>query len=209
MRRLLRWVLRGTALVVVLALVVFGFTAVRVWQVARLDSRATVDAIVVLGASQFDGRPSPIFQARLDHARELHADGVAPVVVTVGGNRAGDRFTEAAAGGRYLRGAGVPGDAVVEVGEGSDTLGSLRAVALVAREREWDDVVLVTDPWHSYRARSMASHVGLRARTSPTRSGPVVQGRTREVRYIVRETFAYLYYRVFGGSRLAEAPDAV
>ncbi|HVF04068.1 MAG TPA: YdcF family protein [Frankiaceae bacterium] len=196
-----------TALVVV-ALLVAGFVAVRVWQVARLDTRERVDAIVVLGAAQFDGRPSEIFEARLRHARSLYADGVAPVVVTVGGNQEGDRFTEASAGGRYLRGQGVPGEAVVEVGEGGDTYTSLAAVATLAERRSWDRVVLVTDPWHSYRARAMAGDVGLAARTSPARSGPVVQGRARQVRYILRETAAYLYWRL-GLTSDRRAPNAV
>lgn len=195
-RRVLRWSFRIAASLLAVAVVVTGFTAVRVWQVARLDSRARVDAIVVLGASQFDGRPSPIFRARLDHAKELYDDGIGPLVVTVGGNREGDRFTEAAAGARYLRSSGVPADALAEVGKGSDTLTSLAAVAALAEERSWDRVVLVTDPWHSYRARAMAGDVGLSARTSPARSGPVVQGRAREVRYIARETAAYLYWRL-------------
>ena len=209
MRRVLRWLSRAAAAVLVVVVLVVGFTALRVWQVARLDSRAKVDAIVVLGASQFDGRPSAIFQARLDHAKALYDDGVGPVVVTVGGNREGDRFTEAAAGARYLRTAGVPAGDVAEVGEGSDTLGSLRAVAVLAEERSWDRVVLVTDPWHSYRARAMAGEVGLSARTSPARSGPAVQGRGREVRYILRETAAYLYYKVLGRSSGGRGPSAV
>jgi uncharacterized SAM-binding protein YcdF (DUF218 family) len=191
---------------VLLVLVVVGFTAFRVWQVAREDSRAHVDAIVVLGASQFDGRPSSIFRSRLDHAKTLYDAHVAPVVVTVGGNRQGDRFTEAGAGAAYLRGRDVPG--VVELAVGRDTLSSLRAVAAEAKRRSWHDVVLVTDPWHSYRARAMADEVGLRATTSPTRSGPAVQGRGREIRYIARETVAYLYFRVFGRGA-GRGPSAV
>ena len=206
-RRLVRWTVRAVLAAVVLSLLVAGVTAVRIWQVARLDSRAKVDAIVVLGAAQFDGRPSPIFRARLDHAKALYDDGVGGVVITVGGNREGDRFTEAAAGARYLRSSGVPSSAVAEVGEGSDTLTSLAAVAALVQERSWDRVVLVTDPWHSYRARVMARDVGLTARTSPARTGPVVQGRGREMRYIARETAAVLYYRVFGTGR--HGPRAV
>jgi uncharacterized SAM-binding protein YcdF (DUF218 family) len=207
-RRGLRLLLRGAAVFVVVVLVVTGFTAFRVWQVARQDSRDTADAIVVLGASQFDGRPSAIFRARLDHAKALYDGKVAPVVVTVGGNRQGDRFTEAGSGASYLRSLGVPGDDVAEVAEGRDTLTSLQAVAVMARERSWRDVVLVTDPWHSYRARAMAGEVGLHAETSPARSGPAVQGRGRELRYIARETVAYLYYKAFGASR-RRGPSAV
>ena len=206
-RRVLRWSFRGLVACCVLVLLATVFTAVRIWQVARLDSRARVDAIVVLGASQFDGRPSPIFQARLDHAKALYEDGVGPVVVTVGGNREGDRFTEAAAGARYLRSSGVPGDAVAEVGEGSDTFTSLSAVAVLAEERSWERVVLVTDPWHSYRARAMAGDVGLSARTSPARTGPAVRTRATQLRYIARETAAYLYWRVGFSGR--HGPSAV
>ena len=206
MRRALRWARRAVAAALVVVLLVVGWTAFRVWSVAREDSRDRVDAIVVLGASQFDGRPSSIFRSRLDHAKELYDADVAPVVVTVGGNRQGDRFTEAAAGARYLRDAGVAD--VAEVGVGSDTLTSMQAVARTARERRWRRVLLVTDPWHSFRARSMAREVGLSAETSPTRSGPVVQGRGRELRYIARETAAYLHYKVFRTS-FGRGPSAV
>jgi len=206
-----RWarrLLRAVAALVVVVLLVVGWTAFRVWKVARDDSRAAADAIVVLGASQFDGRPSSVFKARLDHAKRLYDQKIAPVVVTVGGNRQGDRFTEAGAGATYLRGNGVPSEALAEVAEGSDTLTSLRAVARLAKERDWDDVLLVTDPWHSFRARSMAGQLGLHAETSPARTGPAVQGRGRELRYILRETAAYLHYKVFRTS-FGRGPSAV
>jgi uncharacterized SAM-binding protein YcdF (DUF218 family) len=204
----LRWGFRAAAAVVVLVVLVTGWTAFRVWQVAREDSRKHADAIVVLGASQFDGRPSAVFRSRLDHAKVLYDAAVAPTVVTVGGNRAGDRFTEGAAGASYLRDNGVPSADVVEVGSGKDTLTSLEAVARLARQHSWHDVVLVTDPWHSFRARAMAGEVGLHAETSPTRSGPAVHGRAGEARYIARETVAYLYYKVFRTS-FGRGPSAV
>lgn len=208
---ILRWrrrLVRAAMVVLVVVAAVVSWTAFRVWQVARQDSRARADAIVVLGASQFDGRPSAIFRARLDHAKALYEANVADTVVTVGGNRQGDRFTEAGAGAAYLRAHGVnPGD-VTEVAVGSDTLTSLQAVARLARERSWRDVLLVTDPWHSFRARSTAREVGLRARTSPSRTGPAVHGRGTEARYIARETVAYLYYKVFRTS-FGRGPSAV
>jgi uncharacterized SAM-binding protein YcdF (DUF218 family) len=207
-RRLRRLLFRAAAAVVVLVVLVVGWTAVRVWQVARQDSRAPADAIVVLGASQFDGRPSAIFRSRLDHAKALYDDGVATAVVTVGGNRQGDRFTEAGAGATYLRQQGVSDQDVTAVASGSDTLTSLQAVARLAKANGWHDVLIVTDPWHSFRARAMAAQVGLHARTSPTRHGPVVQGRGSEARYIARETVAYLYFKVFKTS-FGRGPSAV
>ena len=183
----------GALLVVV---VILGGTAFRVWQVARVDGDRPVDVVVVLGAAQYDGEPSSIFAARLRHAQELYEEGLAPVIVTTGGNRTGDEYTEAGAGRDYLIGRGVPADAVVAVPEGSDTLGSLQAVAAEAEAVGWDSALVVSDPWHSLRARTMARDAGLSAWASPTRSGPIVQTRETQARYIVRETGALLFYRL-------------
>jgi uncharacterized SAM-binding protein YcdF (DUF218 family) len=203
---LFRLVRRLVLAVVLLALLVVGGTATSIWWVARGDDRTPSDAIVVLGASQFDGRPSSVLQARLEHAKALYEQDVAPVVVTVGGGRPGDRFTEAEAGARYLRAGGISD--VVAVGEGGNTLQSLEAVQRLFAERGWSTAVVVTDPWHSLRSRAMAKDAGIDARTSPTRSGPSVRTRETQLRYIARETGAYLYYRVLG--RSAETgPDAV
>jgi uncharacterized SAM-binding protein YcdF (DUF218 family) len=197
---------RLLAAVVLAALAVVAGTGVRVWWVARQDDRPRSDAIVVLGASQFDGRPSAVFRARLDHAKALYDDGVAPRIVTVGGGRPGDRFTEAEAGARYLRSKGV--SAVVAVGVGSDTLRSLKAAKGRFAEHGWTSAVLVTDPWHSLRSRRMATDLGLTAVTSPARSGPANDSRGTEARYVARETAAYLYYRAFHRSSDA-GPRAV
>ncbi|HYH30880.1 MAG TPA: YdcF family protein [Pseudonocardia sp.] len=183
-----------------MALVLVGGTAFRVWQVARFDDRRPADVAIVLGAAQYDGEPSSIFAWRLRHAEALYEDGVAPRIVTTGGNRTGDAFTEAEAGRRYLIERGVPAEAVVAVGEGSDTLGSLQAVAARAEQEGWRSAIVVSDPWHSLRARIMARDSGLKAWTSPTRSGPVVQTRETQLRYIVRETAALLYYRLTNAS---------
>jgi uncharacterized SAM-binding protein YcdF (DUF218 family) len=192
-----RWFVRVVAVFVVLSLIVLGVTVFRVWHVARQDHHPASDAIVVLGASQFDGRPSAVFRARLDHALALYRAGFAPRLVTLGGSRPGDRFTEAAAGRAYFRGHGVPADDVTAVQTGDDTVTSLRAAASVFRQRAWHTAILVTDPWHALRAGRIANDEGIEARTSPTRTGPVVHGRGTEVRYVGRETMAFLYYRMF------------
>ncbi|WP_028930158.1 YdcF family protein [Pseudonocardia asaccharolytica] len=192
----MRWparLLLGGLLVVA---IILGGTAFRVWQTARVDGDRSVDAVVVLGAAQYDGDPSPVFAARLRHAHTLFQEGLAPRIVTVGGNRAGDEYTEAEAGRRYLIERGVPREAVVAVGEGADTLASLQAVAARAERDGWNTALIVSDPWHSLRARTMAQDSGLTAWTSPTRSGPVVQTRETQARYIFRETGALVYYRL-------------
>jgi len=193
---LLAWTVRLVTGAVLLGLLVVGGTAFRVWQVARIDDKRAADAVVVLGAAQYDGDPSSIFAARLRHAQQLYEDGLAPRIVTTGGGRPGDLYTEAEAGRRYLLSRGVPADAVVAVGVGSDTLGSLQAVAARAERDRWSSALIVSDPWHSLRARQMARDSGLAAWTSPTRTGPVVQTRETQVRYIVRETGALLYYQL-------------
>ncbi len=192
--RLLR---RLISLLLVAVLLVVGFTAFRIWTVARADQRGKVDAIVVLGASQFDGRPSEVFQARLDHAASLFRAGVAPRVVTLGGSQPSDRYTEAAAGQLYLAKHGVAAGQVIVIGTGTDTLQSITALAAAMKQHRWRTAVLVTDPWHEARSRRMASDKGITATTSPARTGPAVATRGTEARYIARETAAYLYYRVF------------
>jgi uncharacterized SAM-binding protein YcdF (DUF218 family) len=196
---------RVLATLLVVSVLVVGVTAVRVWWVARQDHHPRSDAIVVLGASQFDGKPSTVFRARLLHAKVLYDEGVATRVVTVGGGAPGDRFTEGEAGARFLRDRGVE---AIAVGKGRNTLQSLQALKTEFRAQGWKTAVLVTDPWHELRARRMATDLGIKATCSPTRNGPAVRDRGTELRYIARETAAYLYYRIFGASNEA-GPHAV
>jgi uncharacterized SAM-binding protein YcdF (DUF218 family) len=204
----IRFLRRAVVLLAVLALLGVTVTAFRVWSTARTDARPVSDAVVVLGASQFDGTPSRVFAARLRHAAALYEQGVAPRVITVGGSRPGDRFTEAAAGERFLVAEGVPRERILAVGEGSDTLESLEAYRDVADERGWASAVLVTDPWHALRARTMARDLGLEAESSPTRSGPIVISRGTQVRYIARETAALILYTVTGQSVTGNQPPS-
>ncbi|CAO5169136.1 DUF218 domain-containing protein [Frankia sp. AiPs1] len=186
-------------------IVVGAVTVVQVWWVGREDHHPRVEALVVLGASQYDGRPSAVFAARLDHAAALYREGVAPVVITIGGKQPGDRYTEAEAGAAYLRRRGVPAEKVIVIPEGSDTLGSLTAVAGVMNTRHWRSTVIVTDPWHSLRSRTMAHDLGLEAHTSPVTTGPTVHGIDTRIHYIVREGIGYRWYQLF---HRASPPEA-
>lgn len=170
--------------------------AARILQVAQRDDRSPVDAIVVLGAAANNGRPGHVLEARLDHALDLYAAGVAPVIVTAGGVGAGQTVSEGEAGREWLVTQGVPAEAVVAVGVGGDTISSLQAVELEQRARGWDSVLLVSDPWHLYRTQAMAEDVGLPvAGTSPADSGPNVERGDRIAFNVVRETAAFLVYR--------------
>jgi uncharacterized SAM-binding protein YcdF (DUF218 family) len=196
---------RMIGVAVLAVLLVVTSTSLAIWWTARQDSRPGSDAIVVLGSAQYNGVPSSIFEARLEHAIALYEDGVAPVIVTVGGKADGDQFAEAEAGQQYLADAGIPDDALLAVPEGGDTLESIRAVSAAFTERGWSSAVLVSDPWHAMRAERMAEDAGLDAESSPTRQGPAVQTRATQFRYILRETAAYLLYRATGES-VAGAP---
>ena len=191
---------RIITLVLLVALAIPPATWGWVWYTARQDDREASDAIIVLGASQYNGVPSPVFEARLRQAQALYLDGVAPVIVTVGGKQPDDNFTEATAGRNWLLDVGVPADHVVAVEEGRDTLQSFQAVSEVYEANEWETAILVSDPWHSLRSKVMASDFGIEAGTSPARSGPAVIERRTQLWYITRETASLWYYWIFNDS---------
>lgn len=198
----MRTAVRCGAGALLVATIVAGLVGWRVVRAATADPAlpaGAADAIVVLGAAQYDGDPSPVYRARLDHAKDLYDHGVAPRIVTIGGGKSADRTTEGAAGRDYLLSAGLPAEALVAVGTGSDTLVSLRAARTDLAARGWDDVVLVTDPGHAARASLMARDLGFDARVSPVRIGPAVDP-DLQPRYLFRETLATLFYLAVGGS---------
>ena len=201
----MRWIRRHPALAglsfVVLLLVGFvAGCAIVVWRAAHHDDASEIDradAIVVLGAAQYDGEPSPVFAGRLDHAALLYEQGRAGSVLVLGGGQPGDRFTEAEAGRTYLIEKGVPQDAILPVPKGHTTYESLRAAAPVMREAGMDSAFLVSDPWHNARVERMARDLGIDGHASATWQSAATSQDTRLEGY-VRETFAYLYYRVVG-----------
>jgi len=192
--RPLRLLVRLVTAVVALALVAGVVTAFRVVQAGRTDDARTADVLVVPGAAQFDGRPQDYLAARLQHALDLFESGTAPRILTLGGKRPGDRFTEADAGRTWLVDHGVAGGRVTAVGEGGDTLTSVRAAAAVMKKHGWTSAVVVTDPWHELRSTTMLRDQGVTALGSPTPSGPSHGDAWVVSRYVVRETAAYLAY---------------
>ena len=146
---------------------------VQVWSVGRSDSRKEVDAIVVMGVAQYDGRPSPQLQARLDHVLTLWKEGVAQLVVTTGGNQPGDRFTEARASADYLIAGGIPESSISMEDVGSTTLQSLQSVAEILKSRGLASVEIVTDPYHALRSQLIAQDLGLTAHVSPAENSAV------------------------------------
>jgi uncharacterized SAM-binding protein YcdF (DUF218 family) len=182
-------------------------TFLQVWRAARTDQARQAQAIVVFGTAQYNGVPSPVLAARLDHAIELYLRELAPVIVVTGGNQPGDEFTEATASANYLIQRGVPDEDVLREVSGTSSWQSLAAAANFLDDREINDVLLVSDPFHSLRIRAMASELGLEARSSPTKTSPI-RGMT-EARYMARETVAVAVGRIVGFRRQASIEDVV
>lgn len=175
-------------------------SAVAVWRAAHTDEASRIDradAVIVFGAAQYGGEPSPIFRGRLDHGALLYERGFSERIMVVGAGQPGDVFTEAEAGERYLVSTGIPDDHVLASPEGSTTFESLQAAAEVLEENGLDSAFLVSDPWHNLRIRRMARDLGIEGYASATWHSAARSQSTRLQGYI-RETFAYLYYRVVG-----------
>ena len=186
---MLRFLRHGVVLLLLAGAIVYTICLTMVLIVSQQDERPPVDAIVVLGAAQYNGRPSPVLRARLDHALALYRDGVAPMVVVTGGIGRGDTISEAVVGQRYLAARGVPPDAVVAQSEGRTTRASMSAVTEWLRPRGRRRVILVSDPFHMFRLRLEARRTGLEAHTSPTESSPISENPVLELRYLFAEGF--------------------
>ncbi len=181
-------------LVGILALGALGFAVVNQ---ARQDEAGPADAIIVLGTAQWDGRPSTTFRARLDHAHSLYQNGYSDLIVLTGGIAEGDIYSEAEVGLNYLNNLGVPQEHLLSVPIGLNSRESLEAASTQLLERGRERVILVSDPFHMFRVKQIASNEGLDPMGSPTTTSPIRPGSPAEQHYVVREVFAYLNYLFF------------
>jgi uncharacterized SAM-binding protein YcdF (DUF218 family) len=191
--------LAGKAAVVLLALllVYLGVTFAQVWWASRHDTGADASAIVVMGAAQYNGQPSPVLRARLDHAAELYRAGRAPMIIVTGGKQSGDRVTQGLTGFDYLRGQGIPEDALRIEAHGTNSYQELSAAALIVHNAgQAPEVLLVSDPYHTLRISQIAEQVGLTPHVSPAHTGS-------SMRSMARETAAVALGRIVGYRRLS------
>lgn len=203
---MIRRVLKVGVLVGLLLVGYFAVTFLQVVAASRRDRAEPSEAILVLGAAQYNGRPSPVLRARLDHAADLYDEGVAPVVVVTGGRREGDVFTEASAAAGYLQGRGVPSDALrLETG-GTNSWESMAAAARFLRDEGITEVVLVSSPYHALRIEHIAAEVGLDGRSSPADTPESVASTGG---HLVRETLAVGVGRIIGYRRLVDLDHRV
>jgi uncharacterized SAM-binding protein YcdF (DUF218 family) len=193
--------MRGVTLlgfvIVILIILALGMLGVAIVNQARQDEATPADAIVVLGTAQWVGQPSVTFRARLDHAYTLYSAGYADLIVLTGGTAPGDILSEAEVGANYLTGIGVPPEHLLTVPIGLNSRESLEGASteLVARGRQ--EVILVSDPFHMFRIKQIASDFGLEPHGSPTTTSPIRPGSPAEQRYVLREVFAYVNYLFF------------
>jgi uncharacterized SAM-binding protein YcdF (DUF218 family) len=180
-------------IVIVLPLYVGG----RVWYTANNTEPVKSDAIVVLGAAQFDGVPSPVLEARLLEAKRVFEKKLAPRILTVGSRAPGDRTTEAASGFYWLVDHGIDKKFVDSIPYGRDTFDSTKSYVDVMKKLNLKTAIIVTDQYHCLRAVTMASDLGISATCAPTRTGPASTSNS-SFRYLVRETGAYLAYVTLG-----------
>ena len=185
-----------------------GAATLRIWQQGGRDEQRPADAIVVLGAAQYDGRPSPVFKARLDHAVDLWHQGLAKAFVVTGGKLPGDRTTEAAVARRYAVDHGVPADAIFGEDQAHNTLESLRSVADALRSRDMGSAIFVSDPTHMLRVLRIADDLGIAGYGSPTTTSPVQQDPVRSAQATAHELGALAVYFLSGGAPTVEQPGS-
>lgn len=199
MRRLLKalgQVIAGTLFAVLL---IWGgsMAAVLVW--SAMDQARPADSIVVLGAAQYDGRPSPVLRARLDHGIELWNHGMAKLLILTGGQGYGDTTTEAAVGRAYARRHGIPDSAILLENRGRTTRESMLGVADILQKRGIRTAILVSDPFHMLRLSIIGRRFGMKPYTSPTRTSPISPNREKRWRYMLGESIkaplAFLFER--------------
>jgi uncharacterized SAM-binding protein YcdF (DUF218 family) len=176
------------ALAVLLGIaIVAAYSTYRIWEQGGHDEQRPAGAIVVLGAAQFDGRPSPVFAARLDHAVQLFLHYEVPYLVVTGGKAQGDRTTEAATARAYAIAHGVAASAILTEDRGRNTLESLQSVAGILRARGISDAVFVSDPTHMLRVLRIAQDLGMKAYGSPTPTSVIEADPSRRLDATIHE----------------------
>jgi len=192
-----RKLLKILVLLFAITLGVFGWLFFRIISTGQLDQSNHADAIVVLGAAEYAGKPSPVFQARLDHAKELYEKGVAPLVITTGGTYPGEKKSEGEVGRNYLQENGIPPSNIIAETESLTTKQNLMRVKDLTKEKNIQRIMIVSDPFHMYRAALIAKDLDLTPLTSPTRTSPISKNIWLELWYIGREAILILAHALF------------
>lgn len=192
-----RFIRRAISAIILLVLVIPIFVIGKTWYSGHYPTARNSDVIVVLGAAQFNGRPSDGLKARLVETKRIYLLGLAKSIITVGGGAPGDRTTEAASSKLWLVDHGINSKTITAIEKGRDTFGSTQSYVLEMKHRGWHSVIIVTDPYHCLRAVTMAQDLGAVSTCSPVRTGPNSISHFN-LHYLIRETGAYLAYITLG-----------
>ena len=189
--------IRYLCVVVLLIAAYPAWLAFTIWRQSHRDELHPADAIVVLGAAQYNGVPSPVFKARLDHARFLYNNGYSHTVIVTGGKEPGDNFTEAQAARKYLESQGIPADHILGQNVGRNTLQSLKSVHRIAVKHHIKSVLLVSDPLHGERIKTEASDLGFDpVYASPDSYVELNRSRATKAGELLHETASLLLYKL-------------
>jgi uncharacterized SAM-binding protein YcdF (DUF218 family) len=193
-RLVLLWILITLAFLIIATLVWCRWVYVQIERYASQDRAAPSDAIAVFGAAEYDGHPSPVFRARLDHAESLYSRGIAPLIITLGGD-GGDQFSEGQVGQDYLVGAGVPESDIIAETESTSTDQSVHRLAVIARANNLRRIVVVSDATHLFRIHQICAANGLNVLTSPRPRVPI-EGNANETERMEHEILSYTLWRL-------------
>ncbi len=190
-----RWALAGLLIVAAAVAAWCWSVAGNIDRYASMDQAAPADAIVVFGAAEYDGKPSPVYRARLDHAKSLYGRGIAPLFVTMGG-AGGDAYTEGGVGQEYLMGAGVPESAIIAETHSTSTSQSVERLAVIARANHLRRLVVVSDAMHMFRIHAICAAYGLDVLTSPRPRLETTKEGSRESDPMWHEIVTYTLWRL-------------
>lgn len=181
----------GVALAVIAFFILMGL----IYKQARIDEVKSADAIVVMGASQWNGEPSPVFAARLDHAYDLYRAGYAAKIILTGGVGDGEKFSESSAGKKHLLGKGVAVDALFLEEEGRTSWQNLKNIVNIIKAQNISSIILVSDGFHMFRLKKMSHDLGIVSYASPAKKSPITG--VAELKYVAREVWVFVVYLVF------------
>lgn len=192
-----RNILRIFLFLTAILLIGFSVLIVKIYNQSRIDEARQVDGIVVLGASQWNGSPSPIFKSRLDHAFNLYKNNYASKIILTGGVGEDESMSESSVGKIYLMQKGVKESAIYIEEEGRTSWQSLNQVAQIIKDQNLDSVILVSDSFHMMRLKKMAGDLGFKSFLSPVRNSLIAQNKIVKLKYILREVVVYIAYLLF------------
>lgn len=193
-RQRARWALRILVLIAASFVIWLGVTCLAVVRESEAHQNQPADAIVVFGAAQYDGHPSPVFKARLDHAFELFQQGIAPVVITTGGAGDDPRYNEGGVGHDYLMKRGIPEAKLIAETQGSDTAQSAQRIGVIMHANHMESCIAVSDEYHVFRIRKLLEHQRIRVYVAP-RAGSRPRSSWQRTMAVLRESLSYMVWR--------------